>query len=326
METAKPPGGKGARVTNSGKRGAASIVIFGIIMVGQCGGGWAQVSSTRPEKWTACQSSSLGFPLRAWVGQTNGSGATEKELVDVEAVHVIAKVWGVSEEDLASVQVVPEPAWDGLSIYQVGKSDKAFRLLCAPIESYARARAEGHTKGFLLAAMTNKPPATVISDPDLRALLKARPTLPVHLLRKVDSGTKTNHAGEVSGRSSSFVMIDGKVQTNDVTYIQTQEEICRWVIYVLVDGEIAWRHVAQFKPDGSLGDITTWKQDAKDFDPKYRQVIEEVEKEVRAVMKQKGISGRYSGPYSWSLKQEKLKARGIQWRSPEELNPNARFD
>jgi hypothetical protein len=48
---------------------------------------------------------------------------------------------------------------------------------------------------------------------------------------------------------------------------------------------------------------------------------------VHAEMKRKGSFGKFGSVHEfWGLKQEKLKAKGIKWRSPAELNPNTNYD
>ena len=69
------------------------------------------------------------------------------------------------------------------------------------------------------------------------------------------------------------------------------------------------------------------KYDAKEFDPKYMNTIKDVEDRVHAEMKRNGTFGQFGSVHTfWELKQEYLKAKDIIWHSPEELNPNTRYD
>ena len=83
----------------------------------------------------------------------------------------------------------------------------------------------------------------------------------------------------------------------------------------------------QFKADGSVDYVHDSRSDAKEVDPKYADVIDRVEAEVTAEMKKDGTHGQFGSCHSfWSRKKEKLKERGIVWRSPSELNPDTCFD
>jgi uncharacterized protein YdcH (DUF465 family) len=72
--------------------------------------------------------------------------------------------------------------------------------------------------------------------------------------------------------------------------------------------------------------IQEFKHDPKDFDPRFSKIMEEVDSQVEALMKQEGTAKKLgSNRRFWRLKNEKLKARGIEWRSIGELN-SATFD
>lgn len=121
--------------------------------------------------------------------------------------------------------------------------------------------------------------------------------------------------------------VNGKSVTNETIHIPKVDEVCRWVSYIVVDDEIAWNYLMTLKADGSLNYITVNKYDAKEYDPKYRKIIKEVETQVRAEMEKNGSYGKLGSCHVfWSLKQKMLKAKGIQWRSPAELHPNTNYD
>ena len=95
----------------------------------------------------------------------------------------------------------------------------------------------------------------------------------------------------------------------------------------MVDGEIAWRYYVKFKADGLLDYVSDSRCDAKEYDPKYQEMIKDVEDVVQGEMKRDGHLGKFGSVHLfWHLKKEKLKARGVEWRSPSELNPNVHYD
>jgi len=146
-------------------------------------------------------------------------------------------------------------------------------------------------------------------------------------LRKIDSGTYTNKAGQISSISTSVTSRNGTVRTNSVTNAPTTDEIGRWVSYVLIDGDIAWQYDLRFMFSGEDATIIRTKCDAKEFDLKYMQIIKDVEAEVAAEMKQNGTSGKLGSIHDfWGMTQDKLKAKNIIWHSPAELNPSINYD
>ena len=97
----------------------------------------------------------------------------------------------------------------------------------------------------------------------------------------------------------------------------------RCVSYSVADGEIGWHYVLMFNADGTFDYVGTDKFDAKELDPKYRDMIKALEVEIRAEMKRNSTFGVHE---FWKLKRERLKSKGIEWRSPGELNPETRYD
>ena len=305
----------------------ASLEILGLILIATAAGGVAkgQLSSAPPIRSYRSITIRVGFWGAVSQDETNGSGGKEQELIDFEAVQVIARACHVSDEKLASVRVVEEAGKGKLEIYQVEDSGKAYRALCGPLEAYFRGRSDGHTKEFMLAGMTNKAAGSAKLDKDLRALAKARPDLRVGMMRKISSGTYTNHAGRVASQSAAITSVHGAGQTNKTA--AKHDEVCRWASYVLVDGEIGWNYEIQFTKSGKLENIFEEKRDAREYDPKYETLIQEVDDEVKAEMKKKGTFGKVGSVWAfWGLKKAKLEARGVQWRSPGELNPGVAFD
>jgi len=204
------------------------------------------------------------------------------------------------------------PKFSSVRLHQVGKPDKAFTVLSGVINQYIQMRDDGHTKEFTIAVLTKKPTLITTSDPDLRVLLRRAPMLDAAQLRKIDSGTYTNKAGQISSISTSVTSRNGTVRTNSVTNAPTTDEIGRWVSYVLIDGDIAWQYDLRFMFSGEDATIIRTKCDAKEFDLKYMQIIKDVEAEVAAEMKQNGTSGKLGSIHDfWGMTQDKLKAKNI---------------
>ena len=290
------------------------------------------VSTSPPDKWNRADShtiSELMFlaPLRGVQLSHNTPEAIQNEFRDAELIRTIGKASGLSEHDLGAIMVVPEPSEQRATIYQIGDSDKGYAVIIDGLREYVRGRQEGHTKSYMVAAFTNVVPPSAISDPDLRVLVSQKSHLPVSWLEKGQSGTRTNKAGVMSRHTITVTVVDGRTVTNEFIHIPKVDELCRWVSYNLADGEISWRYIVQFKADGSLEDICEIKCDAKEVDPQYQKVIKEVEGDVRAEMKKNGSSGNLGSVHIfWELKKEKLKSRGIEWRSPAECNRSICFD
>jgi hypothetical protein len=301
-------------------------IILGTALVLQCICS-AQVSSTPPRNWKSVAPVSFGFGSSRLELSHNSPDAIRQELLDSNTVRLIAASSGLKDTDLATVQIAPGPDNLGIGVYQLGNSDRAFTILSDEIRRYAQARLDGHTRDFVLAMLTNRVAPSTISDPDLRVIAANRTWLPVSWLKRVESGTSTNKAGQIRSRATSITVVDGKSVTNETTHIQQADEVCRWVLYMLVDGEVAWQYSVRFKADGSLDDISDSRCDPKEYDPKYVKMVKEVDDEVDAEMKRDGSFGQFGSVHTfWHLKKEKLKAKGIDWRSPSELNPNTIYD
>jgi hypothetical protein len=257
-----------------------------------------QVSSTPPRHWTSSTTLDIGMGFFRLQLSNNSPEAIRREVVDTNTVRLIAMSSGLSDEDLATVQLVQKPPDHWIWLYQIGNSDRAFKKLSEQLSSYVRTREEGHTRAFVMAALTNRVQFSKVLDPDLRVLATNKPLLALSWLKKSGSGTMTNEG-----------------------------YISRWSSYTLTDGEISWLYVMYFKADGSLRFVDDSKFDAKENDPKYQRTIKEVEAEVDAVMKKNGSFGGFGSVHSfWGLKKQILKAKGIDWRSPAELNPNSNYD
>jgi hypothetical protein len=225
----------------------------------------------------------------------NRPEAIKAELLDTNIFSVIVRAAGLSLPDISNIQIGQNHEADSITLYQSGPETPAFNLLWQQLDHYAKVRLDGHTKAYALASQSNRTNAATIDDPDLRLLVTNRPTLAISWLKKSRAGTFTNNVGP---------------------------DFPRWAKYTIVDGEIAWEYLIHVKADNSLNYIIESKCDAKEHDPKFKQVIAETEQAVIAEMQKDSRYQRF-GPVQvfWQLKQEKLKAKSIEWRSPAELNP-----
>ena len=67
------------------------------------------------------------------------------------------------------------------------------------------------------------------------------------------------------------------------------------------------------------------KRDPIENDPKYKEIIRQVDEEVKAELGDPGLIGYCH--LAWSLKKKILLERyGISWKSPADLNPTTEFD
>ncbi|HXF09618.1 MAG TPA: hypothetical protein VN625_02460, partial [Desulfuromonadaceae bacterium] len=166
-----------------------------------------------------------------------------------------------------------------------------------------------------------------VTNRDLRILMTSQPWVAVSLLKQESTGTYTNKAGEITSITRTTTTVNGKEQTTSVTNTPRTDEIMRWVSYTVADETIAWRYFCVFGQDNRLDNVHDERFDAVELDPKYFKSIKSVEREVEAQMKKDGTYGQFGSVHTfWRLKQEKLKAKGIPWRSPTELNPLTNYD
>jgi hypothetical protein len=268
--------------------------------------GFAQVSSVPPTNhWSAVP---IGLRRRVEVSH-NQPDVIRRELLDTNTIRVIAESTGLRKDELATIALAPDPVDGQLWLYVTKESDRATKangVFAKKLQFYVWGRLDGHTRGFLLNALTNRVQLAGDADPDLRALLEQRPDLAGSLLERGESGFYTNQL----------------------------ERVFRRVKYCLRDGEVAWCFDFCLTPDrtlfnshGTAFNISEWRVDAKECDPKFRTIFQEVDAAVSAEMKAEGAFGKPGSARSfWEMKKEKLKARGITWRSPDELNPGVIFD
>ena len=162
--------------------------------------------------------------------------------------------------------------------------------------------AEWHTKKYLAAVLLERNDPENISDPDLKTLLAKRPDLPASWLKKID------------------------LSQEEGVFIDETGNTLRSVFFLLIDGDIAWCYTLTYNNDGTFKWLSEDKRDAKDYDPKYEVIIQEVNQKVSEEMEHKNIKGLGSCHTFWRLKKEYLKVKGINWKSPPELNPGTCYD
>lgn len=287
----------------------------------------ALVTSKPPFWWKTASALDGGFDASQLKLAHNRPEVIRAELLNTNTIFLIAKWARLTETDLATVQVVKAPNRPWVELYQLGRSEKAFKVLSERLRSYVVARQQGHTKEWLVGGLTNKTLGSSSADPDLRALATRYPLVPFSLLTKSSSGTITNQAGHVASHTVSTAVVNGRWQTNETKHIPKVDEVCRWVAFTTVDGEIGWKYSIRYKADGSLDYIHESRCDGKELDPKYRALMRGVDDQCHAEMKRDGTLGTFGSVHSfWHLKKEALKAKGVEWRSPAELNPHSSYD
>ena len=284
----------------------------------------AQVVSTEPKHWETFTSLGWGGGMPGLDLPHNSRRNVQLELVDTNVIWLAAKAGGLSKADLSGVAVL---RGDSVQLYQLGKSARAFNVLGDQLLRYVRSRNEGHTKEFALAALRERASGAVPVEPVLKPLLTNESLIATSWLKKEQSGARTNVAGQLVSRTFSTSFVNGKEVTNETVNIPKVTEICPWARYVATDGEIAWQYFIQFKADGALDYVSESRCDAKEYDPLYQPLISAVSDEVKAEMIKARTFGTFGSVHTfWHLKQEKLKAKGVPWRSPSELNPNTNYD
>ena len=255
---------------------------------------FAQVSSTAPTHWKT--GSPVGLGASGFELDPELRDKVRREILDTNIIHAISESVQLTEDDKKLFVVAPGGA-NKEEVWLYSLTDKwsgSCNRFGEQLNHYVLARMDGHTRECLLLGITNRLADSNIKDAYLWILATNNPVLPVTWFKKADSGTTTNKAGQV---------------------------MRNWVSYTLVDGEIGWRYTLSFMTNGSLDGIQTFKFDAKELDPKFQSIMKEVDSEVAAELKQRGLSGKLGAVQSyWLLKKEKLKAKGIDWRSPAELN------
>ena len=236
------------------------------------------------------------------------------EILDEGFIRRVAKVHGLNRSDLATVCLISVENRPWVDVYQVGSSTQAFRLMEGALRGYIEAREEGHTREYCDAALAERERAAVVEDPDLRAIAACDWRIPVAWLTREDAGLGTNRNPALTGVADSTTDAGGS------------SDVHRWARFVFMDGGLQWRLDVDFKDDGAVSRLFFTKTDAIEADPALRETFDTVEKEVEAGMQAKGIRGFGSINTYLTMKKAALKARGVEWRSPLELNPRIGVD
>lgn len=101
----------------------------------------------------------------------------------------------------------------------------------------------------------------------------------------------------------------------------------RMVDLVVLDGELAWSCRLSYRRDGQFEYYSSMRRDALEFNPAYTNLLAEVERSVEQKMGGPSAPRPLGSCHTfWRHKKEMLKERGINWRSPPELNPLVVFD
>jgi len=245
--------------------------------------------------------------------------ALRNELFDDALIRDIGKMAGVSEECISAVRLFwnlereNSKSWFGFH-WSPEHNDEA-RVLREALQAYVDARADGHTKEFMRAVLNRSPTLPEeIEDAGIRAIVEKYPMTHPTLLRKVDSSDE---------EYTNIVY-----RSNNGEWVGEPRRYKGWAVYILVDGDIAWRYVVDFKAeDGSVYSVHCQKCDAKEYHKRYAPIIKLVGQATTAEMSVLGLGGGLGSCHTfWTLKKNKLARLGIRWRSPSELNPNTIYD
>ena len=257
----------------------------------------------------------------------NAIKTIQAELQDEELVRDIGLCCGLKEDDLAYFNIVYDKEYDWVTLYGTGNNHDVFDTYAEALCAYAQGRAEGHTKDFLSAGLILNIDSSSISNPAIRAIIDLHPKTSLNLLNSSDSGEFLKKAGEVASHITTVTTSNGMSVTNEEVYIPKVDELWPWEAYTLLDGDVCWRYFVSFKGDGTVNSVSFEKFDAKDYDPKYRDLMKVVDNIVTDKMKEAGIFEQFGSVHTfWDMKKEELKRRGIEWRSPRELNPLNCYD
>ncbi len=176
--------------------------------------------------------------------------------------------------------------------------------------------------GYIFVIFNNDNFNKEIDPNDLRILLKEYPDIPVKKLRKVWELTDSN-----AGVTDYWIPYSRPYISDANSGYKIQ-----WgpyggpISYYLIDGDIAWTYIFLTDPNLLEPQVRSEKVDAKEFDPKYRKIIKDAEIEAALKMQEKRVRELGSIHSFWIWKREYLKQKGIDWKSPMDLNKNTWYD
>jgi hypothetical protein len=161
------------------------------------------------------------------------------------------------------------------------------------IIKYVRLRAEGHSAKYALDAIQTGATSDRELTADYHVIRRKFPEIPLSWLRSYFS---TNFSGtNITG-------------------------------YVVVDGTVAWEYQVMKPPTGEAEANDFGRIDAMQFDPRYEPIMREVDKLIEEQLKREGVEGLGTCHTFWGRKKKMLLEKGLDWKSPTELNPNTIYD
>ena len=176
-------------------------------------------------------------------------------------------------------------------IHRPGSDDNPVE---AAIGEYVWMRRRGHTRAFVFQATGDEIPAGIPAQ-IVAAIEERRGPIPSHWL--VPDGSAVDSDGQTVHR------------------------------YHLLDGELAWVFSVSQGADGTtrLSDLD--KTDAVEHDPRFKTIIAAADADAAALLDEQGIRGQIGSVWVyWDRKKQFLRERGIEWKSPADLNPGTIYD
>lgn len=262
-------------------------------------------------------------PIRI-AANTNSIETVREEVLNPNLSWAIAAAHSIPHVDVKGIEVSRSSDNAVVVVRRARAAAGVFDVVAEDLRWYIQGRAKGHSVAFLFGCLTNRAWQLPKPDGDVKTLADRHPKLPTALLRKWESGGYTNRVGTSAEIHYGTIYTNGRFQDYTNRSFRSKDEVESWTNYILVDGELAWIYQARHPPlDPAIENIGVGMADAKEFDPRFRELILRADKEARAELERQG----QASPRQWRvdrLKKEKLKAQGIDWRSPADLSPGPR--
>jgi hypothetical protein len=226
------------------------------------------------------------------------------EMLETNFFNLVARAVGVTEAECSNLVIAPY--LDELWSYSIKRIEEpADNQIVRYYMAYAEARRDGHSRSCLYEALTNASAVSGITNTELRDIATNLLVFPASYFRHKASGEYSKTTPPTITSTGSPVII----------------KLSRWADFEMVDGPYGWIYRTSYTEDGKFHDVSKTKIDAEELDPKYIPIFDEVTKEIESEMTQDGSYGKFGSVHTfWLLKQKKLKARGIDWMSPSQLN------
>jgi hypothetical protein len=180
----------------------------------------------------------------------------------------------------------------GFAMYSLNMGDGNSTQAKTLIERYVDMRFKGHSKTYAMARLQVEPDLRAIS-PDCRAILCEDKDVYLPWLWLYEFTIESNR---------------------------------NFTTYMIRDGAITWSYTVVRKNDRSLLQVETGTSDSKEYLPAYRDIFGQVRKQVKREAKEQGVEGLGSCHWYWRRQKELLKQSGIDWLSPQDLQPSSNFD